>query len=379
MTEGPSFASGPAIDAVAALPYGRDPANVSAMHALLLTALLATVPVQNVDLAERAAAVRAEAKVPGLGLMLLRPDAEPEIAVAGVRLAGGDATVAVDDLWHWGSITKSMTATLVARLVEREVVRWEDTVGERLGEAVPDMRDEYRDVNFLHLLSHRGGLPSNISTEHFESFGQNPEEPISDRLAFVRYALAQEPVGPKEANFEYSNNGVIVAGAMLEAASGESWEALMRREVFEPLGMKSAGFGAPLEGQPRGHVSSPEGPQPVPPNSDNPAAVGPAGRVHMSLADMARYLDVHVRERGDFLDEGSFAALHSIPFGGNYALGWMVTSPSVGWHNGSNTMWYAEVSFDRESGTCAAVAVNDGDLNRVQPKVSALLRELMKN
>ena len=93
---------------------------------------------------------------------------------------------------------------------------------------------------------------------------------------------------------------------------------------------------------------------------------------------MARYLDAHARERDDFLDGESYAALHGAPFGGNYALGWVATSPSAGWHNGSNTMWYAEVAFDRESGTCAAVAVNDGDLGRVRAPVTALLGELMK-
>ena len=47
-------------------------------------------------------------------------------------------------------------------------------------------------------------------------------------------------------------------GAMLEEATGTSWEELVRREVFEPLGMTNAGFGAPLgggrEAQPCGHA-----------------------------------------------------------------------------------------------------------------------------
>ncbi len=80
---------------------------------------------------------------------------------------------------------------------------------------------------------------------------------------------------------------------MLEAATGESWESLMKREVFTPLGLTGAGFGAPMGkqpfDQPRGHQLVSDADKAVPLNVDNPAALGPAGRVHMPLADMGRY------------------------------------------------------------------------------------------
>jgi CubicO group peptidase (beta-lactamase class C family) len=347
---------------------------------ILVTVALASVAIrQDVDLGARAAAVRSEVDAPALGLMIQRAGAEPQVHVDGVRQAGEEDAVTTTDAWHWGSITKSMTATLVARLVEKGEVEWTDTVGERLGEAVADMRDEYRAVDFRHLLSHRGGLQANIPMARFREFGEVPEDAVLDRLAWVTIALGQEPVGPMETTFEYSNNGFIVAGAMLEAATGESWEELMQREVFAPLGIKGAGFGGPPGAAPRGHVAGREGDQAMPEDADNPPALGPAGRVHMPMADMARYLDAHARGREDFLSAESFATLHTPPFGGNYALGWVVTDPEGRWHNGSNTMWYAEVAFDRETGTVAAVAVNDGSGSEVRAGVKALLVELMKD
>lgn len=45
--------------------------------------------------------------------------------------------------------------------------------------------------------------------------------------------------------YEYSNLGYMVAGAMAEKLTGKSWENLMRVKLFNPLGMTSAGFGAP--------------------------------------------------------------------------------------------------------------------------------------
>ncbi len=334
------------------------------------------------DLNALAAQARQDAGAPALGLVVIREGDQPKVAVDGVRVFGSETPVTIDDQWHWGSITKSMTATLVARLAEKDIVSWNDTVGDLLGEVVPNMHEDYRAVTFRHLLSHRAGLAANIPMERFADFGQSPDDPIADRLEWVRIALSQQPVGEKGTTYEYSNNGVIVAGAMLEAATGEPWGIMMQREVFSPLGIAGAGFGPPRgpqpDDQPRGHQSVDGVDKAVPLGADNPAALGPAGRVHMPLADMARFLLAHARKRSDFLRPESYELLHSTPFGGNYAMGWVVISPETRWHNGSNTMWYAEAIFNLTDGTVAAVVVNDGDIGSVQPVVRTLLRKLME-
>jgi len=328
-------------------------------------------------LAAQVARAHAAAKSPALGCVVLEAGGEPQVAVQGVRMAGGDDAVTKDDVWHVGSITKSMTATLVARLVEREVVGWDDTVEQHLGELVPDMENDFRDVTLRQLACHRAGLAANIPLMRFGEFGQAPEDPIAERLAFVRIALSQAAVGALETHYEYSNNGFIVIGAMLEAATGEPWETLLKREVFEPLGLSSGGFGAPPDGHPRGHTTVGGKDVPVPPRSDNPHALGPAGRVYMTLADLARYAGAHATQRADFLSAKSWETLHTPPFGGEYALGWIVIDDTLRWHNGSNTMWYAEVLFDRASGKVVAAAVNDGDLPTVVRPVKDLVKGLM--
>ena len=335
------------------------------------------------DLAREAEAAREAAGAPALAVVAARPGVDPEVAVAGVRRNGEDGGVTVDDKWHWGSVTKSMTATLVARLVEKGDVSWDDTVGSRLGELAPDMRDEFRDVTYVHLLSHRSGIAANIPTPRFSDFGKAPADPIADRLRWVRIALSQDPVGPKEETFVYSNNGYVVAGAMLEAATGTSWEELMERELFAPLGIVDAGFGAPtrtMPGEhPRGHRPGDDGDVVVPPDADNPAAIGPAGTVHMPMAGIARYLLAHATKREDFLSAESYERLWAPPFGGNYALGWVAIAPDTRWHNGSNNMWYAEAAFHLETGAVAAVVVNDGDIASVQPSMRELLGSLLRS
>jgi CubicO group peptidase (beta-lactamase class C family) len=93
----------------------------------------------------------------------------------------------------------------------------------------------------------------------------------------------------------YSNGGYIVAGAMLEALTGQTWETLMEQELFQPLGITTAGFGAPgtsaVRDQPWGHLRSGGTWTPLSPGpgADNPAAIGPAGTVHIALSDITLY------------------------------------------------------------------------------------------
>jgi CubicO group peptidase (beta-lactamase class C family) len=299
--------------------------------------------------------------------------------VDGVRSTVATTLVTVQDRWHLGSITKSMTATLVARCVEAGAVSWDDTVGGVLGAAVPEMRADYRDVNFRHLLSHRAGLKANIEMEDFMRFPRENADPRSDRTAYARLALQQPPEGPKEETFLYSNSGFVIAGAMLEAKLGAKWEDLIRTRLFEPLGMTSAGFGAPgapgAFDQPVGHARGPDGAliafAPGGPVTDNPAVLGPAGRAHASFDDVLTYLAAH-RDRTQFLRTESWSMLHTPPFGGDYAMGWIKRGDAL-WHNGSNTLWYAEVAFNSAQGVVAVAAANCGDMGRVSPAVGAAL------
>lgn len=308
--------------------------------------------------------------------------------VDGVRAIGRTEAATTSDKWHLGSITKSMTATLVARAVEAGRVRWDDTVHGVLGAAIPDMRAEYRDVTFRHLLSHRAGLQANIEMGQMIGFPRESADSRADRIRYAQLGLLQQPAGAKEAHFEYSNTGYVIAGAMLEQKLGAPWETLIRDHVFTPLAMTNAGQGAPgtagAYDQPVGHALGPTtvvngqasaSLVPFPPGgpiSDNPAALGPAGRVHAPFEDVFKYLRAHCDQASPFLRRESWQALHTPPFGGPYAMGWAEREGML-WHNGSNTLFYAEVMFDRNRGIVAAAATNDGRVDAVGQPIGAAL------
>lgn len=328
----------------------------------------------------RLAALRVEAGSPAFLAGGANRDGRSILFVDGVRALGRPEPAASGDKWHLGSITKSMTATLVARAAEAGAISWTDTIGDVLGGAIPEMRAEYRDITFRHLCSHRAGLPANIEMADLVRFSRDANvDARAERVGYARLGLQQAPEGPKEETFVYSNTGYVIAGAMLEARLGAPWESLIRQHVFGPLGMTSAGQGAPgtpgAYDQPLGHARAEEGgplaPEQPGGDADNPIALGPAGRVHATAEDVFKYLAAH-RDRTSFLSRESWDLLHTPPFGGPYAMGW-VNRGGMLWHNGSNTLWYAEVMFDPGRGVIAIAAANDGRAGEISRPIGAAL------
>jgi len=136
--------------------------------------------------------------------------------------------------------------------------------------------------------------------------------------------------------------------------------------------MTSVGFGGlgtPGKiDQPWGHGANG---QPVPRNGpavDNPPVMGPAGRVHCTLEDWARFVADQLRGAqgaSTLLGPATCKALHTPPFGGEYALGWIVTKRAWGggtvWnHAGSNTMNFANVWVAPKRDFAVIICVNQG-------------------
>jgi CubicO group peptidase (beta-lactamase class C family) len=295
----------------------------------------------------------------------------------GERAARTGIAVQENDLWHVGSLSKSMTATLVARLADSGALHWDETVSDILGAVAPDMREGYRAATFRHLLWHRSGLPKEIASNEIRQFSYKLTDVREERKAYASKALALPQVGPTMTTYHYSNAGYVIAGAMLEAKLGSSWEDLIRRHLFEPLGLRTAGFGAPggpdSPDQPAGHNIDDKGVRwPVRgPQADNPVVSGPSGRVHMSLPDLLMFLGAH-RDRGAFLRRETWDMLHTPPASSSpYAMGWFAEN-GVLWNSGTNGRWYAEAQIDGE--TIAAAACNDYHDPNSTSAVSGALR-----
>ncbi len=300
---------------------------------------------------------------------------EAVTAVCGLRQAGGTAAT-IDDVWHYGSIGKSMTSLMIARLVEAGVLRWDMTVGEGLA-AMPDVRaSALQDVTLLDLLAHRAGLPVDPSRPGLVRYlllGGNPGRTSARLLGNALRASRPQ----RDGDFQYSNLGYGLAGAIAVAATGEAYRTLMRRHVLDPLELRGAGFDRPPQDgtQPVEHrhalwgekwVALKPGRRAV----DDLDIVRPSGDVHGRIADLARYGAAHLRLLADpAAQAGGLGTLYR-PVGcnpepgvdWNYALGWCVERPSDGrlrlWHAGSTGSCFAYLALDPVDSCGFAFATN---------------------
>lgn len=326
---------------------------------------------QHPALLGRLEAIRSAGSLPAVAGAVFRSGETLEVAALGVRKLGDPTPVTTGDTWHIGSVTKSFTSLVVARFVERGELAWDSTLGDLLG---ADVARAYAPVTLLQLLGHRAGLPANVPNDLTIATARSGATVVEQRARLVRALLGTAPAGAPGEVFRYSNAGYVVAGAVLEARTGRSWEDLVRAEVFEPLGLTSGGFGPP--GAP-GEVTEPWGhrqpaggpltPAEPGPTADNPAFLGPAGTIHLTVPDLVRWVQAHLRgERGEdgLVSASSFRRLHRpVVEGGDYAMGWSVLPTGrqrIIWHNGSNTMWYAIVGFDPDEDLGVVLITNGG-------------------
>ncbi len=325
----------------------------------------------------------------GLGAGLVSREGLVASGVRGLRRKDGTEPVLTTDAWHLGSNTKAMTAVLFARLVEQGLADWDL----KLVDALPGEHDPaWADVRVVELMQHRAGLRDEdvLGQAWFMTARGDPATLPEQRLAVAKKALASAP-GGTPGRFLYGNANYMVAAAAMEAITGQDWQALMLEQVFEPLGITSAGFGAPREPAPWGHLEQSGRMVSLPPShpgSDNPAALGPAGTVHMTLEDYGRFLAVFLNDGLPLLQPESVARL-SQPAEGPppaYGCGWIVlnqpwasadgTTPGrVLAHDGSNTIWYATAAVAPARNLALIAVSNDGKAGA--QACPALLRALI--
>jgi CubicO group peptidase (beta-lactamase class C family) len=340
---------------------------------LLLSAASGSAADAPRDVTAVLAPVRAKHDLPAMAGAIVSAGELEAIGADGVRERGKPEKATARDLWHLGSCTKAMTATLCARLVEEKKLAWTTTVGEVFAD-VKGIDPAWKPVTLEQLLTNHAGAPANLDADGlWGRLWKSTGTPQEARRALVEGVLEHPPESKPGTKYVYSNAGFSIAGAMAETVAKEPYETLIAKRLFEPLGMESAGFGAPGSAgavdQPRGHGADGKPVAPGP-SADNPAAIAPAGRVHCTIGDWAKFVALHVRgERKDgskLLAPATFAKLHApVADDAHYAMGWIVTDRE--WaggraltHSGSNTMWYCTTWIAPDRDFAVLVTTNQG-------------------
>ncbi len=253
----------------------------------------------------RAEGIALQAFVDGIALGLQREHGLAAVSLSVVRndalllakaygladVAAGRAATADTTLFRIGSVSKTFTWTAVMMLVERGQIDLDADVNRYL-KAVRIREAFGTPVTMRHLMHHRAGFEDSLRL-----FAVSDDDPRS----LEELLIAQQParVYAPGLRTSYSNWGSALAAQLVADVSGQSYDAFLRREILDPLGMHSSTFVAPskLEDSVRANLATGY-------KRDKGAlglqgymqigAYWPAGGVASTATDMARWMRFHL-------------------------------------------------------------------------------------
>ena len=317
---------------------------------------------------------------PALAVFSMKDNQIVELSAVGLRSTNDTIEVTKEDVWHIGSITKSMTATLAGFIVDDGLLQWDSTVQEIFPEWEGIILAMYSDLSLRQLLSHTSGLEDDWSEPVYADFDPSLSGP-DQRYTGIQLALSYDHQRTRGAHL-YANLNYMIAGAMLEKVTAQDWRTLISNRLFIPLVMDSAGFELPgtqgLLDQPKGHSPNYSG-QYVENDFEHDLVFEPAGLVHLSLRSMANYADFHLRGfrgKGSDLAPETYAALYTPVEQTGYAFGWYANENRIT-HDGTNGHWYAQLEIDARKNTAIFAVTNGFNPNTyAETSVTLALRSL---
>ena len=137
--------------------------------------------------------LRKKHDLPALAAVVVKDGKICDRAAVGVRKEGDPTRVTTNDVFHIGSCTKSMTATLAAMLIEEGKLNWNTTIAEVFPGLKGRMNKQYETVTVEQLLTHRGGVPAQAPGAAWNRAWDQKGTPTEQRREFIEAVLAQPP------------------------------------------------------------------------------------------------------------------------------------------------------------------------------------------
>lgn len=195
---------------------------------LLLAPLGASSAQRRVDAVdEYVERAMARQHIPGLSLAVLRHGRVIKAKGYGVASVEHRAPATPHTVYELASTTKPFVATAILLLAQDGKLGLDDDIA-RWIDSVPAT---WRGVTIRHLLTHTSGIKDYLADLRHDFTHDSPPE------AIARMVLAAPPNFAPGARWSYSNSGYVLLGLVVRKASGEPWDAFLKRRVFDPLGM----------------------------------------------------------------------------------------------------------------------------------------------
>jgi len=301
-----------------------------------------------------------EKRAVGIVVGVMEADGSTRIFVAGQ--AGPDAQPLDErSVFEIGSITKAFTAIVLADMVAKSEVAFDDPVAKFLpaGEVAMPTRGS-KEITLLDLSTHRSALPR-MPDNFAPADAANPyaDYTVEQMYEFLSNHELRRDIG---AEAEYSNLGVGLLGHVLARVNGSSYEELVRERILDPLGMSATAITLSDSMRHRlakghdltGNVAS---------NWDIATLEG-AGALRSDVSDMLKFIAANTGPAESSL-EVAMRASHEVrsDFSGNVDIGlnWIIMNvgdDKVIWHNGGTGGYHAFAGFDPDRGVGAVVLTN---------------------
>ncbi len=234
---------------------------------------------------------RAEFHVPGVAIGIVKDGKLVYAKGYGMRRLGENVAVTPDTRFGIASNSKAFTTTALAMLVEEGKLDW----NERVITYLPWFRlsDPWvtREIRVRDLISHKSGLGLG-GGDLMAWLSELPRDSIVRKIAGLPSRTSFR------STYEYNNIMFAVAGQLIPAITGESWEAFVTRRILQPLGMSHTVATLAARGA-NGNDASPHidhdlngNPVEVIPDSiDN---IGAAASIQSTVNDMAKWVSVQL-------------------------------------------------------------------------------------
>lgn len=312
-------------------------------------------------IASAVASFREDQTAVAAGAALVTKSGAVAVAVDGVTAKGDTDRVAPEDAWHIGSCTKAVTALTIATLVEDRMIDWNAPIANMFTD-IEGVDQAWTQLSVADLLHCRAGIRANIPISDMSGAHDSTATDVNQRTDLAKTILSA-PTEP--GRFVYSNVSYILAGALIDRVAGTPYELAVAERVMKPLGVTDFGFGAPprIAGHRRTVQVGPFGvgrlipKRPEERASDNPALYSPAGRLHLPLAQWAKFVSLFLGSPEPLVGAESIQRLLEPPAGEHFAMGWGRHPHGGSFMQGSNTLSGATVRM--QNGYGALVVVSD--------------------
>ena len=178
--------------------------------------------------------------------LLNMPNHPPGVAITihrgnrRIYISGGRAVLGTNRRWRGNdhtrlaSVSKAYSGAVALRLVERGQLRLSDTIGRRL----PNLPQAWHGVTLRQLLNHTSGLPNYTDQPAYQAFLNREPHAFTPPDRILDFVRSKPLVFPPGLRYAYSNSDNIVVGLMAQVATGRSYDRLLSRLVFRPLGLR---------------------------------------------------------------------------------------------------------------------------------------------